>query len=226
MANLEPDFVALYDKVKPYTMTSWERLYALYKATRYVVENRIPGDVVECGVWRGGSMQLTARVLLALGETDRKLYLYDTYEGMTQPEGDIDVDFAGRSADIDWEQIKEMGVKWAYAPLEEVRENMATTGYPMEQIVFVKGPVETTLPGTIPERIALLRLDTDWYSSTKHEMEHLYPRLSAEGVLILDDYGHYRGAARAADEYLARVEKKPLLQRIDYACRIAIKRAN
>jgi hypothetical protein len=223
MGNLERDFVALYESTKSSTMTSWERLYALYKATHYIVDNRIPGDFVECGVWRGGSMKLVALVLSGLGDTSRKLYLYDTYEGMTRPQREIDVDFAGRSAMVDWEHFQETGAKWAYAPLEEVRQTMAMTGYPMERIIFVKGPVEDTLPGTMPERIALLRLDTDWYSSTRHELEHLYPRLSPEGVLILDDYGHYRGAARAADEYLGHLSKKPLLQRIDYACRMAVK---
>jgi O-methyltransferase len=100
---------------------------------------------------------------------------------------------------------------------------MAQVGYPMDQIKFIKGPVEQTIPGTLPNKIALLRLDTDWYSSTRHEMEHLYPLLAPEGVLILDDYGHYQGAARAVDEYLGGVAKKPLLQRVDYSSRLAIK---
>ena len=223
MKNLEPEFLALFENCKGYTMTSWERQYALYKAVHHVVENRIPGDIVECGVWRGGSMRLAALTLLALKSTDRKLFLYDTYEGMTEPQPEIDVDFAGNKAINDWEQFTKKGLKWAYAPVEEVRQTMVETGYPMENIHFVKGPVEDTIPGTVPERIALLRLDTDWYSSTKHEMEHLYPRLSSRGILLLDDYGHYRGAQRGVDEYIAMLESKPLLHRVDYAGRIAIK---
>jgi len=223
MSNLEPEFLALYEQCRQYTMTSWERLYALYKSVRYVIENRIPGDLVECGVWRGGSMKLVAHVLLSLGDTSRTLFLYDTFEGMTEPDPAVDIDFSGNQAVNDWLEVQRRGVKWAYAPIEEVQETLATSGYPMEKVKLVKGPVEETIPGTIPASIALLRLDTDWYSSTKHEMEHLYSKLSPQGILILDDYGHYQGACRGVDEYLSKLDKKPLLQRVDYSCRLAIK---
>jgi O-methyltransferase len=225
MANLESDFLDFYLQCREYTMTSWERLYALHKAVLYVLANEIRGDFVECGVWRGGSMRLVAMTLMAKGVKDRTLYLYDTFEGMTKP-GELDVDLHGSRAVDDWTQIERRGVKWAYAPIEEVREAIASTGYPMDKVILVKGPVETTIPGTIPERIALLRLDTDWYESTKHEIEHLYPRLSAEGVLAIDDYGHYRGSRQAIDEYFSGARRKPLLQRTDYACRFAVKPRN
>src|SRR5262249_16083830 len=200
-------------------MTSWERLYALYKSAQYTVENRIPGGLVECGVWRGGSMKLVAHVLCSLGDTTRTLFLYDTFEGMTEPDPEVDVDFSGNAAANDCRQVERRGVKWAYAPVEEVHKIIATSGYPMNMVKFVKGRVGGTLPGTIPVSIVLLRLDTDWYSSTKHEMEHLYPKLSSQDILILDDYGHYQGARRAVDEYLSKLDKKPLLQRVDYSCR-------
>jgi O-methyltransferase len=223
LSNLEPEFRALYEQCREYTMTSWERLYALYRSVQYVVENRIPGDIVECGVWRGGSMKLSAHVLLALGVTDRTLFLYDTFEGMTEPDPEVDVDASGNKAVSDWLEVQRRGVKWSYAPIEEVRDVIAGSGYPMDKVVFVKGPVEDTIPATVPESVSLLRLDTDWYSSTKHEMEHLYPKLSPQGILILDDYGHYQGARRGVDEYLSKLDKKPLLQRIDYSCRLAVK---
>jgi O-methyltransferase len=223
MSNLEPEFLALYEQCRPYTMTSWERLYALYKSVQCVVENNIPGDVVECGVWRGGGMKLAAHVLLALGATDRTLFLYDTFEGMTEPDPELDVDSSGNKAVNDWLEIQRRGVKWSYAPLEEVQEVIAGSGYPMDKVVLVKGPVENTIPATVPDRISLLRLDTDWYSSTKHEIEHLYPRLSLHGVLILDDYGHYQGAQQAIDEYFERTGNRPFFNRVDYSCRVAIK---
>jgi hypothetical protein len=223
LSSLEPEFRALYEQCREYTMTSWERLYALYKSVQYVVENRIPGDIVECGVWRGGSMKLAAHVLLALGVTDRTLFLYDTFEGMTEPDPEVDLDSYGNDATNDWLEVQRRGVKWSYAPIEEVRDVIAGSGYPMDKVVFVKGPVEDTIPATVPDRISLLRLDTDWYSSTKHEIEHLYPRLSMHGVLLLDDYGHYQGARRAVDEYFDRAGKRPFLIRIDYSCRAAIK---
>jgi O-methyltransferase len=223
MSNLEPEFLALYEQCRQYTMTSWERLYALYKSIHYTVENRIPGDLVECGVWRGGSMKLVAHVLHSLGDTNRTLFLYDTFEGMTEPDPAVDIDFSGNEAVNDWREVQRRGVKWAYAPVEEVQEVIASSGYPMEKVKLVKGSVEETIPATIPASIALLRLDTDWYSSTKHEMEHLYPKLSPEGILILDDYGHYQGARRGVDEYFSKLNKKPLLQRVDYSCCLAIK---
>lgn len=223
--GLEPEFVELYEKCREYTMTSWERLYALYKAIYYVVQNKIPGDIVECGVWRGGSMRLAAMTLKLLGDTSRTLYLYDTYEGMTEPDAARDIDLHGNVATNDWVQIRRRGVKWSFAPVEEVRDTMSGSGYPMDKIVFVKGPVEQTIPGTLPGKTALLRLDTDWYASTKQEIEHLYPLLNPNGVLALDDYGHYRGAQQAIDEYFSNQQVKPLLLRIDYACRFAIKPA-
>jgi hypothetical protein len=146
-----------------------------------------------------------------------------TFEGMTEPDPAVDIDFSGNEAVHDWREVQRRGVKWAYAPVEEVHEIVATSGYPMEKVKLVKGLVEETVPGTIPASIALLRLDTDWYSSTKHEMEHLYPKLSPHGILILDDYGHYEGARRGVDEYLSKLDKRPLLQRVDYACRLAVK---
>lgn len=225
MATLEPEFLALYEKCKPFTMTSWERMYALFKSVLYIADNCIPGAIVECGVWRGGSMKLAAHTLQMRAVNDRKIFLYDTFEGMTEPQADIDLDFAGNKAIDDWAQAKRKSVKWAYAPIEEVRQTMIETGYPANNIALVKGPVEKTIPGTIPDRMALLRLDTDWYSSTKHEMEHLYPRLAAGGVLLLDDYGHYQGARRGVDEYLATLKAKPLLHRIDYSCMAAVKPA-
>jgi hypothetical protein len=223
MSDLEPEFLALYEQCRQYTMTSWERLYALYKAVQYTVENGIPGDLVECGVWRGGSMKLVAHVLRSLGDTDRTLFLYDTFEGMTEPDPGVDVDFSGNEAINEWREVRRRGVKWAYAPVEEVHQILATSGYPMEKVKLVKGLVQETIPATIPASIALLRLDTDWYSSTKHEMKHLYPKLSPQGILILDDYGHYQGARRGVDECLSKLDKKPLLQRIDYSCRLAVK---
>ena len=83
------------------------------------------------------------------------------------------------------------------------------TGYPPERIHFVRGPVEETLPAGAPDEIALLRLDTDWYESTRHELEHLYPRLAAGGVLLVDDYGHWEGARKAVDEYFADHGDRP-----------------
>ena len=99
---------------------------------------------------------------------------------------------------------------------------MLETGYPMAQIQFVSGMVEQTLLKQKPEKVALLRLDTDWYESTKCELEQLFPRLVPGAVLIIDDYGHWDGCRRAVDEYFEQHQVRMLLNRIDYTARIGI----
>lgn len=169
-------------------------------------------------------MMAVAETLLKSDDTGRDLYLFDTFEGMTTPT-DKDVDIAGVSAVSQLEQsdkTKDDSV-WCCAALEMVKSAVNSVGYPGEKIHFVKGMVEMTIPLGAPEKIALLRLDTDWYESTRHEMEHLFPRLSKGGVLIIDDYGHWQGARKAVDEYLEKNNVKILLNRIDYTGRIAVK---
>jgi len=210
--------------VQPYTMTSPERLYALIQGVRYISATAIPGDIVECGVWRGGSMMAAARTLIECGDKERELYLFDTFEGMSAP-GAKDVDLEGRPAG---ELLREQDRNdprsaWCYATLDDVQATMAGTGYAAARMHFVKGKVEETIPGSAPARIAILRLDTDWYESTRHELEHLYPRLVPGGVLIIDDYGHWTGCRQAVDEYFAEHKLQVLLNRVDYTGRIAVK---
>lgn len=208
--------------VAPYTMTSAERIVCLMRATKYIVENGIAGDFVECGVWRGGSMMVVARTLKRLGETTRKLYLYDTFAGMTPPTGK-DVRFDGvRAGDLVGTVYKDLG-DWCYADKTDVTKNILSTGYPAENILLVEGAVQDTLPQTLPAQICLLRLDTDWYESTLHELTHLYPKLVKNGVLIIDDYGHWLGSKQATDEYFNRGALKPFLQRVGYDCRVVVK---
>jgi O-methyltransferase len=225
LRDINGDDVALMDGVRPYTMTGPERLHALIQAVRYVVAAGVQGDVVECGVWRGGSMMAVASTLLRCDSATRRLWLYDTFEGMTKPT-DVDVDIAGRSARDDFARHRvagEDGSSWYAASLDEVRSNMARTGYPSDLVSFVPGQVEQTLPDDAPDNIALLRLDTDWYDSTKAELATLFPRLAPGGILIIDDYGHWEGCRRAVDEYLREQDVKLLLNRIDYTGRIAVK---
>src|SRR5665213_943463 len=218
-----PAFRAVLALCQPATMTSTDRLYALYEAVRYVVAAELPGAFVECGVWKGGSVMMMAATLLSLGIRDRDIYLFDTFAGMTPPT-DKDIDFRGaKAAALLARSGKEDNLAWAYSPLDEVKSNLARTGYPVERFIFVAGDVLATLPAQAPASIALLRLDTDWYESTRHELEQLFPRLVRRGALIVDDYGYFRGARQAVDEYLARQKEKYLLGRIDYTGRVLIK---
>jgi O-methyltransferase len=208
--------------VGPYTMTTPPRIYALRRAVEYIAARPVRGAVVECGVWRGGSMMAVALTLLRLGVTDRDLYLFDTFSGMTEP-GDEDVKHTGeRAADVLADANRESH-DWAVASLEQVREAVLGVGYPENRIHFVQGRVEETVPANAPAEIALLRLDTDWYSSTKHELVHLYPRLARGGVLIVDDYAYWQGARQAVDEYIQENDLSLLLNRIDYTARIAVR---
>ena len=222
-----PEDVARIERVRPYTMTSARRIYSLMQAVRYIEAHRIEGDIVECGVWRGGSMMAAALELQELGRTGRDLWLFDTFTGLPEP-GEQDVDFRGVDARDTYQgyaPVGEDGSQWCYAPREEVSHAMTSTGYPMNRVHLVEGKVEDTLPEQAPDQIALLRLDTDWYESTRHELEHLYPRLQPGGVLIIDDYGHWKGARQAVDEYF-EAHGRPLIHPIDYTGRIAIKPPN
>jgi hypothetical protein len=217
----------IYSLVHNCTMLSVEGILANIRAVDHISRSRIAGDIVECGVWRGGSSMAMASALTRKHDTSRTLWMYDTYAGMTDAT-DNDLDHKGDAAAgllAYAKEHKDREDNWviAYAGLEQVKSNMASTGYPLDRIRFVKGPVEETIPGEMPERIAILRLDTDWYESTHHELIHLYPKLSPGGIMIIDDYGHWQGARKAVDQYF---EDAPLfLNRIDYSARLAVKPA-
>lgn len=227
--SFPPDFDAFHidiiRKVRPYTMTSPERLFALIEAVKYVVSNNIPGSFVECGVWKGGSMMAIAETLHQLKVTDRQLYLYDTFAGMPPPTEE-DKNYGEETAASMLQKeynIKEESVVWAYSNLAEVKANISQVAYPSNNIHFIEGDVLQTIPANDPGQIALLRLDTDWHESTKHEMVHLYPKLISSGVLIIDDYGYWKGSRKAVDEYMAAHHLSLLLNRIDDTGRSAIK---
>jgi O-methyltransferase len=203
--------------------SSDERLFATIMACRYVAEREIKGDFVECGVWRGGNSIIAADVFRNLASRSG-VWLFDTFSGMTAPT-DADVNIRGESADEKYAQsIRDDHNEWCYAPLEEVQANFSKVGLLTERVKFVKGDVAKTLSASteMPEVISVLRLDTDWYESTKAELETLYPKLTIGGVLIIDDYGHWGGSRKAVDEYFAN-RRRPFLQYIDQSARIGIK---
>ena len=209
-SDFPPAFLWARTPVLPFSFSSIERDYALYESVRYIIAGGILGDIVECGVYRGGSAALAATTLQGIG-ANRRIWLYDTFGDFPYP-GEHDEWYGGAHAGRD-------GPYQKTASLEEVKGHLATTGH--ENVVFIEGLVEETIPAQAPQEIALLRLDTDWYESTRHELEHLYPRLSKGGVLIVDDYGHFEGARRAVDEYFH--DQPVLLNRIDYTGRLVIK---
>ena len=219
----------IVEQALPYTMTSVARLHAVVQSVRYLVQRGVPGDFAECGVWRGGSVLAMILTLQELGAPPRDLHLYDTFEGMTEPT-ELDTSALDGSALAAWNAARADGTRpwpemFGESVFDErsVRDTLLATGYPEERVHIVKGKVEDTIPASAPDALALLRLDTDWYESTRHELHELYPRLADGGVLIIDDYGHWEGARRAVDEYFAEHAAPLLLNRIDYTGRVAVK---
>lgn len=202
--------------VGTYTQLSPERVGNMVDAVRFAVRANIPGAVVECGVWRGGAMMAAAQALMAVSDATRELWLYDTFEGMPDP-SPHDVFIEGNPA----QEILKSGDN--FAALADVQRNMDTTGYPTDLITYVKGKVEDTIPSRIPASVAVLRLDTDWYESTRHELENLYSLVSPGGVVIIDDYGSWRGSQKAVDEFMSSLERPMYLARIDYTGRVFTK---
>lgn len=226
----DADLVILRE-VAPLTMTQPEPQLALLDAVEHVVRCDVPGAFVECGVWRGGSVLAMALKLRQLEAAPRHLYLYDTFDGMTEPT-DADTTMFGRSAPEEWERAQAEGhvafPEWfdpdddARSP-EAIVRRLIEAGHPESHVHVVRGPVEETIPAIVPQQIALLRLDTDWYESTRHELQHLYPLLASRGALLIDDYGHWEGCRRAVEEYFDGDRDRPLLHRAGYTLRIGVR---
>ena len=193
----------------PLSMVSIERLWATISATKYIVENDIAGDLVECGVWRGGVAIAIAKTLQNLG-SKKKLYLFDTFEGMTQPTSFDRQSSTKKSALKKFRKLqKDHHNEWCYSSLEDVKISFSKYNL-MSNVKFIKGDVNETLKKTknLPEKISLLRLDTDWYESTKIELEILYPLIEPKGILLIDDYGYWDGARKAVDEYFYSLDQR------------------
>jgi len=213
--------IEVLKKVAPITMTSTGRLSGLAIAMRYLKDNGIAGDIVECGVWAGGSIG-AASLLGASDPIKRQYWLFDTFEGMTRPS--INDPLSAMNGYIDSKHSEGEGSSWCEVNESQVRRNLTDVGVDLDACVFVAGDVANTLRrGDLPKKIALLRLDTDWYESTLVELEVLFPRIVRGGVLIIDDYGHWEGARKAVDEYFGKLEFKPLLIPLDYTGRIGLK---
>lgn len=218
--ELDNRYAPIIKAALPFTMTWYERLRVLIDATRYISQAKIPGAIVECGVWRGGSMMAAALTLLEANDI-RDIYLFDTFAGMTKPT-EHDVDASGVPAQIRYDASMAVDHnEWCFATLEDVRKNVLSTGYPEDRCHFVKGDVLDTIPYDGLGDIAILRLDTDWYESTLHELKWLYPMLKMSGILIVDDYGCWRGCKKAVDEYFG--DAPPFFHAIDTEAVVAAK---
>ncbi len=202
--ELDSDAEQLMAAAGGLSMTKPVAQWELIQAIRYIEGRGIPGDIVECGVWRGGNLVIAGLLRERMG-FERQIWAFDTFAGMTPPSAadfkhTDDVDVRKKFESLDRDDHNE----WCLASEQEVLQNFESR-VGNRELRTVRGPVEDTLtrPENLPEKIALLRLDTDFYESTKAELEILYPRLSSGGVLIIDDYGEWAGARKAVDEYFA-----------------------
>ena len=226
--EFEENDVKIFDYVikNNLTMVSPQRLIATIQACKYVVSNEISGDFVECGVWRGGN-SIAAKLVFESYGSNKNVILIDTFAGMTEPTvWDETTRHSIPAKKRFLEAQKEDHNSWCYASLEEVKNNFARAAAGPEGVKYIAGDIVETLHTTedLPLEISVLRLDTDWYESTKSAMEVLYPLLTSGGVLIIDDYGHWDGARKAVEEYFStKPEKRPLLQYTDYTGRMGIK---
>jgi|SRR5579859_2952686 O-methyltransferase len=207
----EPEFWSVYQACRPYSMLSTERFYNLFTAVRYIAENEIAGDLLECGVLLGGASLAAAMFCDHFGLTGRKHFLFDSFMGF--PRDVVETDFSGKSVSL--------GPSRRFRATVEAL--IARSGLDPTRFVLVEGDVRETLPHAGVDRLSLLRLDTDDHESTLHELRTLYPSLNPGGVLVIDDYGHFEGARRAVDSFFSTQERRPYLQRVDYGGRCAVK---
>lgn len=224
-SGFKPELQALIQRVSPFTMVPPVRLVTLASAVEHIVQHNVPGAILECGTWKGGCMMAVALTLQRLGAADRELVLSDLFGGGWPLPTEHDVHH-GKSALEDALAARKAGIpnppSMMYS-LDEVRANVETTGYPKDRVRYVPGDVMETMPGQAPEQIALLRLDTDFYESTLHELRTLYPRLSPNGILIIDDYGDWAGSRRAVEEFLKETGLPLFLFRVDAGAVMTIK---
>jgi len=205
-----------------FSMTGEKRMYLLSQAILNVKINNLEGDFVECGVWQGGNILLYS-ILNNYYNLKKQIFAYDTFDGMPPPQKN-DITYYGTSAEKLMNMIEKKDGKndiHCLASLNLVKKNILKYSN-LNNIKFIEGEVEKTLlyEENLPKKISILRLDTDFYSSTKKELEILYPRLVSGGVCIVDDYGYWRGARQAVDEYFGN---QKWLHIVDETCRYLIK---
>jgi hypothetical protein len=207
------------------TQLSYERLVTLYEQVAYLERRDLPGALVECGVWRGGAAAMMAQANLAEGSRRRSIHLFDSFEGMPDPEPDKDGPEATRLMETGGTDASGRKPVNAAAPEEALDLIVNRIGYPEAFVHVHKGWFQDTLPEarTYVGPIALLRVDGDWYDSTKVVFEQLYDLVTPGGVIVIDDYGHFEGCRRATDEFLARHAPDAYLHHIDYTGRYLIK---
>ena len=230
--DLEDEANELILRIRPNTMLSRERLVTLYQQVVHCERNDLAGDFVECGVWKGGSVGLMALANLKTGKSRRHIHLYDSFSEICEPDGKVD---GARAVEEVRAWSKDGGVSGKLVPvagfydllggpgtLEGNRELLEKKiGYDPAFLHYHKGWFQDTLPATAKQvsQIAILRLDGDWYASTKVCLDYLYSKVVKDGFVIIDDYGAYDGCRKAVDEFRASQKINGYLHHIDKVAR-------
>ena len=187
--------------VQPYTMVDPIRLATLHLLARQVCEKGITGDIVECGVCNGGSAAIMAAAVAKC--TNHRLWLYDTFEGIPQAQ----------------QQDGELAQKYTghfVGSVQNVKEALIKVGYPKNQVVLRKGLFLDTFKEELPDKVALLHLDGDWYDSVLSALETFYPLVCDGGFIVLDDFGYWEGARKAFYDFCRTTGIQPLLERVGH----------
>jgi|688.fasta_scaffold222625_2 O-methyltransferase len=224
LVGIEDDAWDVIAMARGRTMGSAVQQYTMWQSVEHVENNAISGDIIEFGVWRGGMAMIAAE---ALGRrcSPRNLVLFDTFSGMTKPDEHDSELYSMQPANMLLNRESNKVGKWttwANASLEDVQFGLSKCCIPKEQVKFVVGDVHNTVPSNLSESISVCRIDTDWYSSTRHILENCWDRISPGGILILDDYDIWSGARKAVDEFFLSIEYKPFLIRTEIG-RVVVK---
>jgi O-methyltransferase len=223
--------------IRKNTMLPYVNLVTLYEQVLFCEKNFLEGDYVECGVWKGGAVGLMALANMQQSKTRKNLHLFDAFDDICAPDEQIDGDIAikeikellGKDANVKGELLPQKGIYAQFGGHGTIEECQLliekTIGYPADKVHYHKGWFQDTIPekAKLIDKIAILRLDGDWYASTKICLEHLFDKVVPGGFIIVDDYGMYSGCKKAVDEYLKKFNIKYYLNYSTWSCRYFIK---
>jgi hypothetical protein len=232
--------IFVIEKTKEYSMMPYVNIQTLYEQAIYCEKNNIQGSFVECGVWKGGAVGAMAMANLKHGVSRRDLHLFDSFDDICSPNAEIDgtkaVDDVFNYSNIN----KESFLSGQLTPIEGFYDFLGGHGtvddcsnllfnhikYPREHVHFHKGWFQDTLPKDADkiDKIAILRLDGDWYDSIKICLDYLYDKVAENGIVIIDDYGYYQGCTKAVDDFFKERNIITFLSYSSVGCRYFIKR--
>jgi len=210
---VDPLFLKYYEKIIGSTMLSTEALYDLWWSVKYLCAKGLDGDIVEFGVWKGGALELVAYALNEYKGTN-KIVGFDTFEGHPKPEAN-EIDIWGNNMQAKFQEVEKSGEKWAFADYDDVNTRLRKINSNVE---LIKGIVDQNIDASKINRIAILRLDMDWYQPTKTALNKFYDKIQKGGILIIDDYGHHSGAKKATDEFIKERDLRLNFRHINYSC--------